>query len=542
MTSASMATAAPCPTTPAVRSAGNLAVRQIRRGALLVAAVCAGMSALVAVQYQTTFAGSIDSSGMRALTENPAIRVLFGTPLALDDAGGFTVWRTGLPILVLTSVWILLAATRITPGEEDSGRLDLLLAGGRRLTDVVVCAVVAANAAAVLIAGGTGTALIAAGTKPVGAVFYAAALFGVMSTFAGAAILSAQIMPTRAAAVTLTVAALGVWMALRMIADGVHQLAWLAWTTPFGLAALTAPYAGNRAVPLVVLGLLAMGLSAAGVFAARGRDVGFAVLTISSGREPRIALLGSVFGFAVRRAVRPTAGWLIGIGCYFLLLGALIASVLEFFASNSRFADFAASAGFAGLDSANGFAAALFALLPIATGLYAATRLAAMVTDERERRWTAVLSAPVSRKRLLCTETATAGAGVVVLHAVAGLTMWFGALLTGASFGLDAALAGAINSMPIAALGLGAAALAVGWLPSGVVAVGAIPGAGGFLLDIITKSLRAPDWLVTLSPFAHLGAVPNAGADWWGIGAFTAIAMVAFAVGLCGYTSRDVTS
>ena len=48
----------------------------------------------------------------------------------------------------------------------------------------------------------------------------------------------------------------------------------------------------------------------------------------------------------------------------------------------------AAAAGFAGLDSANGFAAALFSLLAIPTGLYATTRLAAMVADEKARRWT----------------------------------------------------------------------------------------------------------------------------------------------------------
>lgn len=58
--------------------------------------------------------------------------------MALDDAGGFTIWRTGLPILVLASVWILLAATRITRGEEDAGRWDLLLAGRLRTVDVVL--------------------------------------------------------------------------------------------------------------------------------------------------------------------------------------------------------------------------------------------------------------------------------------------------------------------------------------------------------------------------------------------------------------------
>lgn len=115
-----------------------LTARQIRRGAVLVAVTAAGMSALVASQYQTTFADAIDTNAIRALAENPAIRVLFGTPRALDDPGGFTVWRTGTPVLVLSGVWALLAATRVTRGEEDAGRWDLLLGGAVRAVDLLV--------------------------------------------------------------------------------------------------------------------------------------------------------------------------------------------------------------------------------------------------------------------------------------------------------------------------------------------------------------------------------------------------------------------
>lgn len=135
-----------------------------------------------------------------------------------------------------------------------------------------------------------------------------------------------------------------------------------------------------------------------------------------------------------------------------------------------------------------------------------------------------------------------AAVGVIVLHVVAGMAMWFGAATSGAPLTIGAALAGALNSMPIAGLALGASAFALGWLPSGVVAVGAMPGAGGFLLNVITQSFRAPEWLANLSPFAHLGAVPNAAPDWAGIGAFTAIDVVSFAVSVKGFANRDMTA
>ncbi|RDH75227.1 polyketide antibiotic transporter [Mycolicibacterium moriokaense] len=530
------------PTATPSRAVAALTVRQIRRGALIVAAVCAGMSAIVAVQYKTTFQGSIDASGLRALAENPAIRILFGPPVALDDPGGFTVWRTGLPILVLCGVWILLSATRVTRGEEDAGRADLLLAGRIRLIDVVHRTVAAFMLAAALIAAGVGVAMVAAGTDVTGAAIYAAAVLGVTGTFACAAVFAAQVMPTRSAAVGVAVGLLFGWLAVRMLADGAHALAWLAWTTPFGLTTLASPYHDNRVTPLVVLGAMAAVFAVSAAVAAGRRDVGGGLVAVASRRAPRVRLLGSVTGFAVRRSLRPTAGWAVAVAAYYFLIGALIASVLAFFDSNRRFAELAAAAGFGGLDSAYGFAAALFTLLPIATGLYAATRLAAMVADERACRATMLLSAPVSRVRLAYTEIGVVVGAVLALHAIAGLAIWIGAQTTGAPFTITAAFAGAANSAPIALLAVAAAALAVGWLPSGVVALGAVPVAGGFLLDVLTHSVHAPGWVVNLSPFAHLGAVPNGPPDWTGIEAFILFGALAIAVGVVGFARRDVTA
>ena len=234
--------------------------------------------------------------------------------------------------------------------------------------------------------------------------------------------------------------------------------------------------------------------------------------------------------------------WAIGIAAYFLLVGALIASILEFFDQNRRFAELAAAAGFAGLDSVNGFAAALFSLLAIPTGLYAATRLAAMVADEKARRWTPLYAAPVSRTRLAVGEIAVTTVGVVILHATAALAIWAGAAITGAPLTIGAALEGALNTAPIAWLSVGAASLAVGWLPSAVGAIGALPVVGGFLLNVITQGMQAPTWVVNLSPFVHLPAVPNLPPDWATIATLTVIGAIMTAIGLAGYARRDLTT
>ncbi len=542
MTVAAFAPNIAAPSSSAGHAITKLTVRQVRRGALIVAAVGAGMSALVAVQYQTTLGGALDQSGLQALTENPAIRILFGTPVALDDAGGFTVWRTGMPVLILAGVWVLLAATRITRGEEDAGRIDLLLAGRVSLFDVVLRSVAAVGGAAVVIGAAVGLALAAAGTDVTGAAVYGGAVAGFALTFGNAAVLAAQIMPTRSSAVGVTVGFLGLALLVRMLADGAPQLAWSAWTTPFGLIARAAPYADNRIGPLLVLVCVAVAFGLAALSTARHRDVGRGMIRVATSRAPRTMMLRSVTGFAIRRAIRPTAGWALGIAAYFLLVGALIASILEFFDTNRRFAELAAAAGFAGLDTANGFAAALFGLLAIPTSLYTATRLATFVADERDRRWTPVLAADVPRLRLVGIEIAVTSAGMLLLHMTAGLAIWAGAAITEGPLTIGDALSGALYSATVAWLAVGSASLAIGWLPSAVGAIGAIPVAGGFVLHVLAENAGATAWVAELSPFAHLAAVPNAAPDWVATTAFVSIGVGLTAAGMSGYARRDLTT
>jgi ABC-2 type transport system permease protein len=103
-------------------------------------------------------------------------------------------------------------------------------------------------------------------------------------------------------------------------------------------------------------------------------------------------------------------------------------------------------------------------------------------------------------------------------------------------------MAGALNTAPIAWLAVGAAALAVGWLPSAVGAIGALPVVGGFLLNVITQGTQAPAWVVNLSPFAHVSAVPSLPPDWVAIAALIVIGMLMAALGVAGYFGRDLTT
>ncbi len=539
MTTVTAARAAGRAATSVGRRISWLALRQVRRGAVVVVVLCAGMSAVVAATYDGVIAGA--PGGARALAVlagNPAIRTLFGEPVALDTAGGFTVWRVGTVLAVLVGVWAAVTACRVLRGEEDTGRWDLLLAGRVPLTGVVHRHLGVLTGVVTLVGAAVAIALLAVGVEPMGALVHGLSLALVGAFFVGIGAVAAQLWPSRGAAVGASVAVLIVGLLARMIGDGVDGWGWLRWLSPFGLAALARPFATDRVLPLVVLAGYAAAVMAAATVAARRRDVRAGVL-FAGRRRSWMALLGSVPAFAVRSVLGPLAGWLLGVCAFYLLIGLISASMIGFLGDNPQFAALARQAGFE-LDAVEGYVATLFALLAVPVAGFTTTRVAALARAEAARLLDLLLAAPITRVHLFTAQAAAAAAAAVLITSAAAVVTWVGTTGAGSGLGLGAALAGALNTLSLAALSLGMALIALGWAPRAVGVVGMLPAAGGFLLTVLADSVDAPAWITTVSPFAHLAPVPATGPDLSGAIAMVAVAAALGVVGGVGYHRRDI--
>ncbi|MEE3922140.1 hypothetical protein V2I01_39120 [Micromonospora sp. BRA006-A] len=123
---------------------------------------------------------------------------------------------------------------------------------------------------------------------------------------------------------------LGAGLLARMIGDAGPASAWLRWLPPYGPLALTRPYHDNRWLRCSCRLTAVVLLTGAALALCRRRDVGAGLLRPPAGRAPRRGLLGSVPAFAVRRTLRPLAGWTTGVAAYFLLIGVLATSLTGF--------------------------------------------------------------------------------------------------------------------------------------------------------------------------------------------------------------------
>jgi ABC-2 type transport system permease protein len=518
----------------------GLDVRLVLRGAILLIAVSAGLTAVVVRQYAATFSTADAARSLEVLAQNPAIRTLFGVPRALGDAGGFTVWRTGTIVVVAAAAWALAALTRLTRGEEDTGRAWLTLVGPLRLRSALLLHLLAVGAVAVGFGAAIALAMVASGAGVRGATVYGAGIAVSGLLFAAIGACCAQLMGERRAASGLAAGLLLLGLLARMVADGLASLSWMSWLTPFGLLSLSEPYAGDRWLPLAVLLAEAVVFGSLAWIAAGRRDVSAGLIRTRGERPPRFRLLRSVTGFLTRRTLRPLAGWSLALCAYFLLIGLLAVSLTDFLEANPRFAELAGQAGFDSLATVQGYIASLIMLLAIPLGLFAALRVADDAADEAHGRLTLMLARPVGRTRLAATETVVVAAACVVIALLAGAAAWLGIRVIGGTLRLGEAIAGSFNILPVALLSLGAAILAFGWVPRAVVLVGALPVVGGFIIWVLAETLDWPDWLGQISPFAHLASVPARSPDWAGVWTMLAVAAAFAALGIVGFARRDL--
>src|SRR4029077_13433917 len=126
--------------------------------ALLFAAVAAAQ----VVGYRDAYPTRVDRIAFaKTFGDNNAIRLFYGVPHDLLSVGGYVSWRVGGFMSIFAAVWGVLAAVRALRTEEDTGRLELLLAApvGRRRFLLAALAAIAVGAAILWLAMFAGLAL-----------------------------------------------------------------------------------------------------------------------------------------------------------------------------------------------------------------------------------------------------------------------------------------------------------------------------------------------------------------------------------------------
>jgi ABC-2 type transport system permease protein len=184
-------------------------------------------------------------------------------------------------------------------------------------------------------------------------------------------------------------------------------------------------------------------------------------------------------------------------------------------------------------------------IVPLAVGYLAVRSVASGLSGAAESgRLDVLLSAPVSRRRLVaCGFAATAIELAAVLLAGLLVTL-LGSVLAGAGLAFGPALAGFANVWPLALLFAALGIVVTGWSLHTPVVTGSVAGVlvAMYVADLIGRLDDGLDWIRYGSAFRYYGKAIEDGIDPLAFAGVTAVAIGLAALGAWLFERRDISS
>lgn len=469
---------------------------------------------------------------------NPALTLIFGTAGDLTTTDGFTVWR-GLTLGgFLTALGVVLAVTRATRAQEDSGQAELLASGvlgrGARLMAPVVLAVLASLVIGVvagvvtgLLGAGWGTALL------MGATFTAAGwMFGAWAA------VSAQLASDSHTANNLGIGVLAALFLLRGALESLDAPAWTSWINPLGwLSETRAGQEDARWWPLLFAVALAVVLCGVAFRLHGSRDFGQGVVATSPG--PDRGKIRGPWSLTWRLHRGVLSVWAVMFIVLGIVFGYMSDSVEDLLSGGGGFAEVFTGGATDPSLMTRSFLTMMLSLAGIIASVPGVQIMNRLRTEEEEFRVEPLLATPLTRIRMFLAPVGTALAvtGVLILlaGAVVGLFVVNGD--SGVTFGET--FLQALVTVPAIWAVVGVSVLIVGARPQVSIAawVGVVASFG---LTLLGPTFKLPSWVLGISPFHHVPTIGADGATWTGLIVVGIVALVLMAVGLVGYRHRDI--
>ena len=506
--------------------------RQYLIWTLSLIAAFAATAGSVANLYKTP--AQIASYGEAILSD--ALVAINGRVEGLDTLGGIIQDEFSfLATLLMPLVGIALVAAT-TRGEEDSGRLEAVLAGRiDRRAPVVAALLLLLGVVAVLIVGFT-ISLLAVRIEFTDALLYALSLGLVTVVFGTLAALCTQVVLHSREIYFLGFGFLALAYALRGIGD-VTETFWV-WLSPLGWLERTAPFAAHSSWWVLVIPVLVSALIAgAALVLAWRRDLGAAAYRPGPGPTAASRSLVDPIGLAVTNQRGSFLGWMaggVGLGA---MMGALARQAADAMLSNEMLRE---PMGITRSNAADLFLAYVQLYLTLIACGYVVQSLSTLRREESEGRLETLLAGARSRSRWLAAQLVVVLVGLVILIAASALTFaaaaalttgesrYFGVLI-GAGFAyLPAVLV--ITALVLALYAAAPRAFAAAWVGFGLITA----------LSLLGVALQLPQWVLDLSPLTHVGQVPAEAADRAALVVLFGLAVLVAVFGFVAFGRRQI--
>ena len=479
---------------------------------------------------------------LAAMYADPVGRMMVGPGFGMDAptyerfyAGGYALF-----LYILIALFSLFTVIRHTRAEEQTGRAELVRANvvGRHATmtaALILTLIANALAAALILLAGVSASYAAAGSALVAAAGLAVGVF-----FAGAATVTAQLSESSRGASAMAGGLLALAYLVRMGGDAAEVGgSGLSWASPLGWSQQTAPFVHDHWSPLLLLAGAGVALIALGYWLSTKRDVEASLLPSRLGRAEAKPSLGTPVGLAFRTLKGGLRGWGIALLLIGLMFGSYAQTIVD--AADSLPAEI--SQIFVGEDMMLGYLAYMAVFMAVFIAAAGVSGLSQLRGEEVKGRAEYGMSAPVGRIAWLGSHLLVLIVGLVLILCLVGLGMGVGAAATleegGGQYFAQLFLAGLLQTPAVLAV-VGIVTALFGWLPRAASAVGWVLIGFGGVMTSFGGLLDLPGAVVEFNVFGHLAEYPVQEIDWAPVLWLSAIGVVGIALGLIGWSRREV--
>jgi ABC-2 type transport system permease protein len=500
---------------------------------------------LLSLPLAPVYIGSIETvyptAAQRALIAatimaSPAQRAVYGN-VYNDSVGAVGIWKASI-FYTLIGVAVILTVIRHTRAEEETGRAELI--------DSTAVGRYAGLTAALLLAFGAsvttgliGTAgLLTTDVPAAGSLAFGLALSCSGLVFSALAAVAAQLATAARTARGIAFAALGTCFALRAIGDaGSGELSWLS---SVGWSLQVRPYAGDRYWVLLLHLATTIVLTATAYLLLRGRDTGSGLIADRPGPPTAPPGLRGPVGLAWRLQRATLFAWTVGLCLYALLIGSVVHDIAGEIPNNATIRDIIRRIGGTEVLE-NAFVSIAFTFLGVAASALAISSTLRLHGEETSQRGETELAGAVGRIRWAVSHLVFAIAWPAVAMLAAGVVAGFTYGIAAHDIGgnLPGVLAAAAVQLPAIWLMAAVTVALFGLLPRFT------PVAWGVLVAVIALYFLGsvagmPQWMLDLTPYAHLPHVPGEEFRATPVVWLLAIDVVLIAVGLIAFRRRDL--
>lgn len=495
--------------------------------------------------------------GLQVETVARQFSLFLPLPRGVETIAGFIQWRVYGALPLLFGFWALMSAAGATRGDEERGLVEQWLGAGVsraryvavRLLGFVIASVIAVTLTSVAIDAGAAGGGSPLPMMPV--VEVSVALLALTLTVYGLTMAVAQLVVSRGAAAGLAGLVLAVIFftnsvsrsvdALRPVARVISPFYWYDRSMPLSPGG-TFDVAATIGLLLVALTLAALSLGLMSI-----RDLGAPLLRLPSRERPytdrpspnpllRIPVLCAVY--EQRLGV---LGWGVGAAILAFYLASIGRQMVDLIQGASGFRAYLTLAGHGNPYLAlTGFI--WFGIFLALLAVFAITQVARWSSDDNEGRLEMILSAPVSRTRVVVERALALLARTTLIIALSSSGLYLGATTANVAFNLGDLLVASLVLIPFGLSFAAVGAILASRAPRAAVAVLSVLAFVSYLITELGPLLRWPDWALNLSVFSLYGTPLTSGVDWTGLWLLSAVTIGGFAGGTLLMQRRDVGS